>query len=65
MPITASEIAYYARLFLRMGPDATVESPPELIGAVQQLAQETLAHYDARSHRALPLTPTRTQLGGF
>lgn len=57
MPITASEIAYYARLFLRMGPDATVETPPELIGAVQQLAQETLAHYE---RQATPVSAERS-----
>ncbi len=43
--IPRAELAYYARLFLAVGTEATVTSPPELIAAIRQQALATLCLY--------------------
>lgn len=43
--IPRTEIAYYARIFLALGTEAAVHTPPELIAAIRQQAQEMLRLY--------------------
>lgn len=43
--LPAAELAWVARLMLRVGSDAQVHSPPEVNEAVAELARDTLAHY--------------------
>lgn len=43
--LPAAELAWVARLMLRVGPDAQVHSPPEVNEAVTGLARNTLALY--------------------
>jgi predicted DNA-binding transcriptional regulator YafY len=43
--IPRKELAFYARLLIPLGRDATIISPPELIAALKQRAQEILEHY--------------------
>ncbi|MEX0651163.1 MAG: WYL domain-containing protein, partial [Actinomycetota bacterium] len=43
--LPAAELAWVARLMLRVGPDAQVHSPPEVNEAVTGLARDTLALY--------------------
>ena len=43
--IPMSEVIYYARRFLAVGPEVTVIAPPELIAAIRQQASATLQLY--------------------
>lgn len=43
--IPRGEIDYFAARLLPLGPEITVESPPELIAAMRRQAQAILAHY--------------------
>lgn len=43
--IPRTELDYYARIFLALGTDATVQTPPEMIAAIRQQAQEILCLY--------------------
>ncbi|HEY8599852.1 MAG TPA: WYL domain-containing protein [Thermomicrobiales bacterium] len=43
--VPRAELAYYARRFLAVGPDARAKSPPELIDAIRQQALATLNLY--------------------
>lgn len=43
--IPATEIDYYARQFLAVGAEIVIESPPELVAAIRDLAQGVLARY--------------------
>jgi predicted DNA-binding transcriptional regulator YafY len=50
--IPASEVDWYARQLLALGGDLVVESPPELIEALRQQAQEILRLYPENHHLA-------------
>lgn len=43
--IPQSELDFYARLFLPLGKEAVIASPPELIQAIQKRAREVLEQY--------------------
>jgi len=45
MPIPASSLDFYARLFLRLGAEATVASPVELVAALRREARSILSLY--------------------
>jgi hypothetical protein len=47
--LPTKELAWVAKLVLRLGGEAQVEDPPELLGLVRRTASETLALY--RSER--------------
>jgi proteasome accessory factor C len=46
--LPARQLGWVARLLLRVGRDAEVVEPAELIGEAQRLARETLARYDQK-----------------
>jgi predicted DNA-binding transcriptional regulator YafY len=43
--LPAARLGWVAGLLLRLGPDAEVLSPPEVVAAVADLARDTLARY--------------------
>ncbi|MEF3305044.1 helix-turn-helix transcriptional regulator [Paenibacillus sp. GYB003] len=45
-PIPRSDLAFYAKFFVGLGGEATVKSPPELIGELKRLLAEIMAKYD-------------------
>ena len=47
--IPRAEIEYYARIFLALGTEATVQAPPELIAAIRQQALAMLQQYPSPS----------------
>lgn len=46
MPMPASSLDYYARLFLHLGSEALIESPPELIAILRREAHAILLLYE-------------------
>jgi hypothetical protein len=48
MALPRSSLDFYAGLFLRLGTEAVVESPPELIKMLCRAARALLALYDPR-----------------
>lgn len=44
--IPESELDFYVCLFLPLGTEVTIESPPELIKAMRRKAEELLKHYE-------------------
>ncbi len=51
MAIPATSLDFYTRLFLRLGAEATVMSPPALIAALRHEATAILSLYDADEER--------------
>ncbi len=49
--IPASEVDFYATRLLTLGTDLVVESPPELVAAIQQKAAAIAALYQAQAKR--------------
>jgi predicted DNA-binding transcriptional regulator YafY len=45
MAIPVSSLDFYARLFLRLGREATIASPPELIAVLRREAHAILSLY--------------------
>jgi predicted DNA-binding transcriptional regulator YafY len=45
MAIPVSSLDFYARLFLRLGREATIASPPQLIAVLRREAHAILSHY--------------------
>ena len=46
--LPARQLGWVARLLLRVGDDAEVVEPKELLDEAQRLARETLARYDQK-----------------
>ena len=46
-----SELPYYAREIVKLGTDATVHGPPELVEIVRTLARDVAKHHDDASQR--------------
>jgi len=44
--LPAKQLGWVARLLLRVGPDAEVLDPPELVDLVRDLARRTLDRYE-------------------
>ncbi|MFE5317733.1 helix-turn-helix transcriptional regulator [Paenibacillus sp. NPDC056579] len=45
-PIPRNDLAFYARFFIGLGVEATVERPPELIGFMKTLFKEIMSKYE-------------------
>ncbi len=43
--VPAANLDYYARIFIRLGGEAMVHAPPELIALLRERAEAILAHY--------------------
>ncbi|GIP39830.1 DeoR family transcriptional regulator [Paenibacillus sp. J31TS4] len=43
--VSRQDLPFFARFFLRLGKDVTVNGPPELLGAIRQELTELAAHY--------------------
>jgi hypothetical protein len=60
MVLPRSSLDFYTGLFLRLGTEAVVESPGELIGMLRREAQALMALYDAQQNRPPPGHPPST-----
>lgn len=49
--IPATSLDFYTRLFLRLGSEATVSSPIELIAALRREAMALLSRYEVEKYR--------------
>ncbi len=43
--VPAANLDYYARIFIRLGDEATVHAPPELIALLRERAEAILGRY--------------------